>query len=667
MSFNLRQCKLRQPSLTLVGCSLLFVIWFLPYPVEAGGQLRNNDFTGFPNLEPGPVAGSLMVPQVPIRWDVRCLPAHYRLNTLASPNSSPVLDADSTRATLQTALDAWNDIPTSYIDLQMGEEEVQRPRSGPFDYWAFDFVNEVNFLSGGSDGWVAISPSASVTFSQVYPAGFDLDFDGDSDFFDPLVEGLETCADVDGDGDTEFPAGFYEAGTILDNDVSFNNSVTWTTGAPNAVFRDFDLEGTAVHEFGHSHGLAHSAINQHSQDDGNGPSMYPLIFSTDPSMQEALRSPSQDDVAWSSFVYPEGSDDDGLPALQPGDVAFDSVFGILSGEITDGETDLPLAGGHLFAIDRFSGEIVTSAYTGRVRTAFIPTASFFGVLPDFPEAHLVGSEYALPVPEGHYHLAIEALDGAPVFAGNVGWAPTVGDFFGQLDFDEQFLTEEDHPKLKPRRLRVEAGETLDDVDHAIRPSVRLDGFDTVGVNASFDFDQLGFFGAPPETLYAVEIPAGEVSLLLDAGLEPTGAAFRTWVLDSSTPVIFGDAALVRGERVDGVVALDLHPPIAKAADIPGQGAHGFLGQENDFSPLFFDNPRKVARDLERAIDHGAESFYLVLQLPETFIGPQNAPPGIGLDFGQAIGQLERSYFSTDGGGTFVPIPTVNFMFRLIFE
>ena len=545
----------------LAGYALLLALLLAPYRAEAGGWLQANDFTGFPNLEPGPIEGSVAIPQIPLRWDVRCLPAEYRLNTLVPPNSSPALDADATRAILQSALDAWNDLPTSYIDLRMGEDEVQRPRLGSFDYWAFDFVNEANFLSGGSDGWVAISPSAAMTQSGVYPAGLDLDGDGDSDFFDPVAEDLEVCADVDGDGDTEFPAGFYTAGTILDNDVSFNNAAIWTTGAPNAVFGEFDLQGTAVHEFGHSHGLAHSAINQYSDEDGNGASMYPFVYSNDAVFQEALRTPSSDDAAWSSFAYPEGSGTEGPAALQPGDVAFDSVYGVIRGNIFDGESGLPLAGGHLYAVDRQSGEIVSSVYTGQIQSAFIPGV-FFGVVPEFPEFHLVGSEYRLPVPAGHYHLAIEALDGAPVSAGSVERGPAYGDLFGQLDFDEHYLVDEQHPKFKPRTLRVGAGETVTGVDHAVRSAVRLDGFDTVGLNAIYDFDQLGFFGLPAESVYAVEIPASEVSLLLDAGLEPTGAAFRTWILEPSAPAWFRDAALVRGRMVDGVATIDLHPPIA---------------------------------------------------------------------------------------------------------
>ena len=655
----------RRP-LTVLACALVFAAALAPQPVAAGGSLQGNDFTDFANFDAGPVPGSVMVPEVPIRWDARCLPVRYRFNNEIAANSSPALDDDATRAVLQRALDRWNDIATSYIDLQMTDSDFQRPRQGPFDFVRFDFVNEVNFLSTINDPWLAISPSVSNVFSGFYTAGTDLDGDGDSDFFDPVAEGIEVCADVDGDGDNDFPAGFYPAGTLWDNDVSFNNGAVWTTGTPTTVFGEADLEGTAVHEFGHSQGLAHSGINQHSAEDGSGATMFPFVFTNQVDYQEAIRTPSSDDVAWSSFTYPEGSADEGPAALQEGDVAFDAAYGVISGDVLDGELGLPLAGGHLFAIDRQSGEIVSGVYTGQIRHGFIPGV-FFGVFPDFPEFHLVGSEYQLPVPVGHYHLAIEAFDGTPVGAGSIEFAPIYGATFGQLDFNEQYLTDENHPKFSPRKIHVKAGETVSGVDHTIREAVNLDGFDLVSIFGNFDLDQLGFSTAPPETVYAVEIPADEVALLLDAGLEPTGAAFRTWVPESVPPVLFKSAALVSGEVIDGEATIDLHPPIAKAAQIPGQEDTLFLAQENDFSPLYFDNPRKLARDLERAIDQGETSFFLVLQVPEEFQGTFQLPPAIGLDVGQEIGLLERSYMSTDEGETWAAMPTVNFMFRLVFE
>ena len=89
----------------------------------------------------------------------------------------------------------------------------------------------------------------------------------------------------------------------------------------------------AAHELGHSHGLSHSAVNQISATDGTGATMFPAVFSNDAVGQEGLRSLSTDDVAWSSFVYPEGSAASGLAALQPGDIAFDDAYGVITGDV----------------------------------------------------------------------------------------------------------------------------------------------------------------------------------------------------------------------------------------------------------------------------------------------------------------------------------------------
>lgn len=656
---------------------VLMILTLMPAVVFGGGQIRLPDIT---DLQPGPIDGSFAVPEVDIHWDVRCLPLDYTLNIEALPNADPPLDIPTTRQALDRALASWTDIPTSYIEMSLGGE-LQRPRLSPFDFTVFDFINELNFLSGVEASYVAISPSTSLFADTVFAVGDDLDGDGDSDVFDPAVEGRETCGDVDGDGDFEFPAGFYAAGTMLDNDVSFNNSIVWTVGPPDQIFGNFDLEAVAAHELGHSHGLSHSAINQISATDGTSATMFPSIFSNDIVGQEGLRSLSADDIAWSSFVYPEGTADSGPAALQAGDVAFDEVYGVITGDVSQGELCLPLAGGSIYAVDEDSGEVMVSHYTGEVQGLFIPADSFFGFLPEFADFHLISGRYSLPVPAGGYYLGVEPLDGFPVSALSVSSTTGAGATLGLLGFNEGFLmkshghgSHHGHGgglnKLRLRKVRVKAGREVRRVNYTTPIEVNLDPFDTIGFGGGFfDFDAVAFGSAQPGWIYAVEFSAEELTEVFDAGLRPTSAAFRTFLSENSVPAVLGGVSLVSGtlDDANGAV-LDLDDPFAEGEDDPSQQEDDlFLGQDNDFSPVFFEKPRKLARELERAIDRdGVEHFFLVVELPDTFGGLQGFPIFVGGDTGQELGLLGRSYVSLDGGETFFRFDPFNFMFRLTF-
>lgn len=673
---------MRKTTLQTSLCALAMVC-LLPGLGLAGGQLSISNITGFPDLEPGPLPGSLAIPGTTIHWDARCLPLDYTLNTEALPNAEPPLDVATTRQALDRALASWTDIPTSYIEMGLGGE-LQRPRQTPFDYTVFDFINEINFLSGEDAFYVAISPSTSLFADTQLNPGDDLDGDGDADVFDPAVEGRDTCGDVDDDGDFEFPAGFYVAGTMLDNDVSFNNSIVWTTGAPDALFGNFDLEAVAAHELGHSHGLSHSAINQFSGDDGTSATMFPSIFSNDIEGQLGLRSLSTDDVAWSSFVYPEGTAAQGPAALQGGDVAFDEVYGVITGEVTQGELNLPLAGGSIYAVDEDSGEIAVSHYTGEVQAIF-GADGFFGFLPELADFHLINGSYTLPVPEGKYHLAVEPLDGFPVPAASVSSTTAAGATLGLLGFNEGFLTRQrghhghghghghgnggNLGKVKLREVRVRPGWEICGVDYTTPVEVNLDPFDTIGFGGFFDFDVVLFNTGEPGWLYAVEFSAEELLELFDAGLAPRSAGIRTFLAENSAPLRLADVSLVAG-TVDGAggATLDLDDPFVEGEDDPTQKDDDvFVGQDNDFTPFFFDKPGKLRRELRRAIERDdVEHVFLVMELPESFAGLDGLPPFIGSDTGQELGLLNRSYVSVDGGETFFNIPVYNFMFRLTF-
>lgn len=651
LSSSLSRC-----SLFLPVALVLLVAGVIAPAAHAGGQLETVDFTAG---GPGPIPGSIAVDVVPIQWDPRCVPVSYRLNTAVLPNADVPLDATQAQALLQASFDAWNEIPTSFIEMSF-VGQVNRPRTGPFDVSAFDFVNEVNFLAEEGQP-VAASPSVSLNEDTTLVPGDDVDGDGDSDVFDPAVEGVEVCTDVDGDGDVEFPAGFYEAGSILDNDVYFNNvTILWTTGAPNAVNGELDLAAVSTHEFGHSHGLSHSALNQTSTTDGTSPTMINGVPSTDPASQLSLRTLAEDDQAWSSFVYPEGSASTGAGALQPGDVAFDDAYGIIRGEITLGDSGLPAVGSNVFSIREDTGEIVSSHYVGRTRLVQVPEG-FLDVLPDEPDFHLVDGTYSLPVLAGTYNVAVEPLDGSPTFPGAIGNTTIIGGFFDVQGFNEEVFPRID-PRLRffPRDVRVRAGRQVSGVDHVTRVDTNLDPFDTVGIGGFLDYDGLGFSTVPPGFHYAVRFPKDELLAQLEDGLILKSAAFRNRHVDLAVTNVFPRAGLYLGTvGEDGTAVVDFDHPLAEQAP--------FVGQDNDFSPLYFDWPLLSTLATKLALYATGKDAFLVLELPASFPGLNGLPPLMGLDAGQEVGLLGRSYFSLDGGATFQQDEFANYMFRLVGE
>jgi len=266
--------------------------------IRAGGALESIDITAG---APSPIPGHILARVIGIRWDARSIPVRYSMNTTLNPIPNPlgaafVSVADAT-TTIQGSLNAWNNIPTSYINMQITGTTSNAGLVG------FNMINEISFRTAAGFAAIASSPSTNLISDTTLANGDDIDGDGDSD----VSSAITTAQDADSDGDIEFPAGFYKAGTILDNDVQFNtkasNGFRFTADPAQAdtVTRSVDLDCVAQHEFGHSFGLSHVLDNQRSGTDGEGSTMFPFIDTGDPVAEIEQGTLSADDIAFASY------------------------------------------------------------------------------------------------------------------------------------------------------------------------------------------------------------------------------------------------------------------------------------------------------------------------------------------------------------------------------
>jgi len=614
------------PAIIAFGACLLAACLLAPAPAFAGGNLEAYDITA---LTPIGFPGFVAAKTVPMLWDSRCIPVAVRSNStfdpIPNPLGPPVLTLNQAEQAIKRAFRSWNDIRTSFIELDLVGRYANPGLPG------FDMVNEATFIVPPGSGFIGLSVPTFFIADVSLAAGNDIAGDVDSD----VAAAITTCRDADGDGDIAFPVGNYKAGTLIDNDVLFNSDgLRFTTKDADidTNFSSVDLEGVAVHEFGHAHGLSHVANNQIGSTDGTGSTMFPFIDTGDPAAELSQRSLDDDDIAFSSFFYPEGSAASGPAALHGNDIPFIAVYGVVTGEATDGFTGLPLAGGSVSATNIVTGKQQATAITGTTQLAFqLSTGGLFFVDPTFD---IIDGRYRIPLPLGIYNIGIEALDGSPVSAFQINTTASIGGFWGQQIFDEEFWAPGDN------NLESRPGLSL---PVAAIPSITTPHVD-ITTNVTNDIanfgalDSVGFTDVGPGFWYAVRIPAAQVTALNPTTIH-TGLFF-TAVGNASVVPVFARAQLATGSVSGGVATINTAAPLRQEAP--------FVGQDGDYAPLYFSNPVALTNQIKAGITAGTiTDLFLVLQVPTTtpFPGVSGFPPFIGIDLNPPSG---ASFFSTDG-------------------
>lgn len=262
--------------LPLVALTLVLIL-AMPRPALAGGPL----------VVGGPTFG---VEGAPFTWSTA---TEVQYNTDNGPLSAQVGDDEaSARARVASLFQVWENVSTASIGYN---------RAG--------FIAAVTGFAGGD-----VNTGAELTaleddcLADPTPQSFVV-YDANGQIFDDL--GVDTTSVIGFAG----PCSVNSAGRILGGEAVMNGLFTDGVTNPGALIpnpadiSDAEFDAAIFHELGHFSGLDHSQINLNcltafpcGADDLEGlPTMFPILLDL------AQATPSPDDIAWLSKLYPAAS------------------------------------------------------------------------------------------------------------------------------------------------------------------------------------------------------------------------------------------------------------------------------------------------------------------------------------------------------------------------
>jgi matrixin len=133
-------------------------------------------------------------------------------------------------------------------------------------------------------------------------------------------------------------------GEVVESDIWFNSLFPWSV-ATQGQANSFDLESIALHEIGHLHGLAHSALGETEVRPGGRrvlaaeSVMFPVAFSPGNISDRALKA---DDIAGISDIYPAAGST--------------RTAGSVSGKVT--KSGRGVLGAHVVAFNQRTGKLI---------------------------------------------------------------------------------------------------------------------------------------------------------------------------------------------------------------------------------------------------------------------------------------------------------------------